>query len=131
MHFSPRVDQLLGFITRSVVCVPLLNGNNRIVGAIELINKIAPSSMASGEGTIPTSTAFIEMDMAILSSIGVFTGIAAENVDNLITMADQELYQCKNLRKTSQAMVNFFRSLLIKPSFCNCIRLPLSISELI
>ena len=78
-RFSPRVDQLLGFTTRSVVCVPLLNGNNRVVGAIELINKIAPSSMASGEGTIPTSTAFTEMDMAILSSIGVFTGIAAEN----------------------------------------------------
>lgn len=78
-HFSPRVDQLLGFTTRSVVCVPLLNGNNRVVGAIELINKIAPSSTASGEGTIPTSTAFTERDMAILSSIGVFTGIAAEN----------------------------------------------------
>lgn len=78
-HFSPRVDQLLGFTTRSVVCVPLLNGNNRIVGAIELINKVAPSTMASGEGTIPASTAFTEMDMAILSSIGVFTGIAAEN----------------------------------------------------
>ena len=57
--------------------------------------------MATGEGTIPASTAFTEMDMAILSSIGVFTGIAAENVDNLITMADQELYQCKNLGKTS------------------------------
>jgi len=84
-----------------VVCVPLLNDNNRIVGAIELINKVAPSSMASGERTIPTSTAFTEMDRVILSSIGVFTGIAAENVDNLITMADQELYQCKNLRKTS------------------------------
>lgn len=57
--------------------------------------------MASGEGTIPTSTAFTERDRAILSSIGVFTGIAAENVDNLITMADRELYQCKNLGKTS------------------------------
>jgi GAF domain-containing protein len=78
-RFSPRVDQLLGFTTRSVVCVPLLNGNNRVVGAIELINKIAPSSMASGEGTLPTNTAFTERDMAILSSIGVFTGIAAEN----------------------------------------------------
>lgn len=78
-RFSPRVDQLLGFITRSVVCAPILNGNNRVVGAIELINKIPPSSMTFSEGTIPTSTAFTEMDMAILSSIGVFTGIAAEN----------------------------------------------------
>ena len=68
-RFSSRVDQLLDFKTRSVVCVPLLNGKNRVVGVIELINKLTSDS----EGV------FTEMDMAILSSIGVFTGIAVEN----------------------------------------------------
>ena len=33
-------------------------------------------------------------------SIGIYAS-GPENVDNLITMADQELYQCKNLGKTS------------------------------
>jgi diguanylate cyclase (GGDEF)-like protein len=32
-------------------------------------------------------------------SIGIYAS-GPENVDNLITMADQELYQCKNLGKT-------------------------------
>ncbi len=40
-------------------------------------------------------------------------------VDNLITIADQELYQCKNLGKISYAMVYLPLFLLIKPSFCN------------
>jgi diguanylate cyclase (GGDEF)-like protein len=73
-RFSPRVDELLGFTTRSVVCVPLLNGKNKIIGVIELINKIP-----SKQGTSGINDCFTDIDMAILSSIGVFTGIAAEN----------------------------------------------------
>lgn len=83
-RFSSRVDELLGFTTRSVVCVPLLNGKNQVVGAIELINKIAPKSKYSDSGSpiagiTSAAESFTEMDMAILSSIGAFTGIAAEN----------------------------------------------------
>jgi len=83
-RFSSRVDDLLGFKTRSVVCVPLLNGSNRVVGVIELINKILPpktalSDSADGEDLTNDSGIFTEMDMEILASIGVFSGIAAEN----------------------------------------------------
>jgi diguanylate cyclase (GGDEF)-like protein len=73
-RFSSRTDELLGFDTRSVVCVPLLNGRNRIIGVIELINKVA-----STPDTSDVEERFTNIDMAILSSIGVFTGIAAEN----------------------------------------------------
>ena len=73
-RFSPRVDELLGFRTRSVVCVPLLNGGNKVVGAIELINKLSPQ----GKGDDGLQS-FTHGDMEILSSIGAFTGIAAEN----------------------------------------------------
>jgi len=71
-RFSPRIDELLGFKTKSVVCVPVLNGRNQVIGAIELINEISPDRPAMGTGDIYT-------DVALLSSIGVFTGIAAEN----------------------------------------------------
>ena len=73
-RFSPRVDKLLGFKTKSVVCVPVLNGKNQIIGAIELINEISPDRPTMGTGDIFT-------DVALLSSIGVFTGIAAETGD--------------------------------------------------
>ncbi|MCP4699623.1 MAG: sensor domain-containing diguanylate cyclase [Gammaproteobacteria bacterium] len=83
-RFSSRVDDILGFTTRSVVCVPLLDGKNQVMGAIELINKIVPPSAkslagSSAAGIIPSDETFTETDMSILSSIGAFTGIAAEN----------------------------------------------------
>ncbi|ACL04126.1 diguanylate cyclase with GAF sensor [Desulfatibacillum aliphaticivorans] len=73
-RFSPRVDELLGFKTHSVVCVPLVNGGNKVVGAIELINKLSPE----GKGDDGLQS-FTQEDMEILNSIGAFTGIAAEN----------------------------------------------------
>lgn len=83
-RFSSRLDNILDFSTNSIVCVPLLNGNNKVVGAIELINKIVPPSIKYASGPdakeiIPSKSNFTEMDMKILSSIGAFTGIAAEN----------------------------------------------------
>ncbi len=83
-RFSPRVDQILGFTTQAVICVPLLNGKNRVIGAIELINKILPPSLQSVKGCCtagicPTCETFTETDMKILAAVGVFTGIAAEN----------------------------------------------------
>ena len=83
-RFSPRLDEILGFTTRSVVCVPLLNGKNKVIGAIELINKIVPAANEAGpESSIVYSDSenvpFTLLDMEILSAIAAFTGIAAEN----------------------------------------------------
>ncbi|MEZ5583310.1 MAG: sensor domain-containing diguanylate cyclase [Candidatus Competibacteraceae bacterium] len=83
-RFSPRVDQILNFTTRSIICVPVLNGSNCVVGAIELINKIVPPSAKTALGDsaqeiMPSEDSFTETDMKILSAIGAFTGIAAEN----------------------------------------------------
>lgn len=81
-RFSPRIDNIMGFHTQSVVCVPLLNGQNKVVGAIELVNKIVSPSNTSAthtEAIIPTYESFTQTDMKILSAIGTFTGIAVEN----------------------------------------------------
>lgn len=83
-RFSPRLDEILGFTTRSVVCVPLLNGTNEVIGAIELINKIVPASNEADPESPPIysnseDVPFTLLDMEILSAIAAFTGIAAEN----------------------------------------------------
>jgi diguanylate cyclase (GGDEF)-like protein len=83
-RFSSRIDKMMNFNTQSVVCVPLLNGQNKVVGAIELINKIVSPSTKSTEDSIsksivPSYRSFTEIDMKILSSIATFTGIAVEN----------------------------------------------------
>jgi len=83
-RFSPRIDDLTGFHTRSVVCVPLLDGERRVIGAIELINKIAtpgegpePGAQRVGTGSMAEGY-FTRHDMALLYAIGAFTGIAVE-----------------------------------------------------
>jgi len=75
-RFSSRIDEILGFVTQSVVCVPLLNGNNQVVGVIELVNRVGPRADGGGEAG---GQIFTADDMAILSAIGAFAGIGAEN----------------------------------------------------
>ncbi len=83
-RFSSRFDEILGFTTRSIVCVPLVNANNRVIGVIELINKIAPPPEGADPKSPPVYSGerdiqFSALDVEILSAIGVFTGIASEN----------------------------------------------------
>jgi len=78
-RFSSRIDDILDFQTRSIICVPLLNGDNEIIGAIELINKIISPSCTSDTCILPTYHNFTQNDMRILSAIATFTGIAVEN----------------------------------------------------
>lgn len=76
-RFSSRLDAVIGFKTYSVVCVPLLNGSNKVIGALELINKVRPApdgSPATWEGE-----PFTGLDLSILAAIGSFAGVAAEN----------------------------------------------------
>lgn len=37
--FDPTYDQLLNFCTESVICTPILNSHNEIIGALQAINK--------------------------------------------------------------------------------------------
>lgn len=83
-RFSSRIDHMMEFTTNSIICVPLFNGQNKVIGAIELVNKIvSPSTRTSADTPsktiIPTYDSFTETDMRILSSISTFTGIAIEN----------------------------------------------------
>lgn len=64
-RFSGRVDEMFGFVTRSIVCVPLVTAG-RTIGVIELLNGLGQSE-------------FTEQDQRILATIADFTAIAVEN----------------------------------------------------
>lgn len=70
-RFCNKVDELLGFLTSSIIAVPIVNCKNKVIGVIELINKIHKSN-----GNVEN---FNEKDIKILCSIAAFTGIAIEN----------------------------------------------------
>ena len=93
--FSTGADELLGFSTRSVMCVPLLNGKSCPIGVIELINKLSPETEDlnlddSAEGLPMSQRTATEMGMSILSLIGMLAGIAMEKAalhQNVVDMA--------------------------------------------
>jgi GAF domain-containing protein len=40
-RFYPEVDEVFGFKTRSMVCVPILLDDGRLLGIIEVLNKVS------------------------------------------------------------------------------------------
>jgi GAF domain-containing protein len=65
-RFSPQVDESFGFVTRSLICVPMSVGDN-LVGVIELLNKY------NGEE-------FSEADVALLLILGNTAASALETM---------------------------------------------------
>ncbi len=69
-------DQTTDFVTRNLICVPMIS-HNRLVGVIEVLNKRAPES-------------FTKEDTELLSNFAAQAAIAIENA-RLFTMTDQAL----------------------------------------
>jgi diguanylate cyclase (GGDEF)-like protein len=67
-RFDQRIDQSLGFTTRSIVCVPM-KIKDQVVGVIELINSYEELD-------------FDESDIVIIAAVADFAAIALENARN-------------------------------------------------
>ena len=77
-HFDPVIDEITGFRTRSVLCVPMIS-QGKVIGVIEVLNK--------QEGD------FSAGDKDILQSIATSVSIAMENArlyEKTVSMAEQE-----------------------------------------
>jgi len=77
-NFYPQIDEITGFKTRSVLCVPMVS-QGKVIGVIEVLNK--------REGD------FSEDDKGILQSIAASVSIAMENArlyKETVAMAEQE-----------------------------------------
>jgi class 3 adenylate cyclase len=76
--FNPQIDGITGFVTRSVLCVPMIS-QGKVIGIIEVLNK--------REGD------FSEDDRDVLHSIATSVSIALENArlyKETVSMAEQE-----------------------------------------
>lgn len=77
-HFYPQVDDLTGFRTRSILCVPIIS-QGKVIGVIEVMNKL------SGDFTLK--------DRDLLVSIAASVSIAIENArlyKETVAMAEHE-----------------------------------------
>ncbi|HID64223.1 MAG TPA: response regulator [Anaerolineae bacterium] len=72
-RFCPRVDEAIGFVTRSILCVPL-KVKDKIIGAIEVINKL--------------DSQFDENDLWLLNYMAGSVAIALENARLYTELSD-------------------------------------------
>jgi len=68
-RFYPQVDESLGFQTRSLACVPLIDGD-RVLGVIEAVNK-------------PTDRAFTPDDYDLLMVVAQLAAVAIRRAEAL------------------------------------------------
>ncbi len=107
-RFSKMFDNITGFKTRSVICVPLVS-KNRAVGVIELINA--------------EKDCFDQDSLEILNSLADFAAIAIENaryvkqIENMAIKDDcTELYNARHMITLLDAEIN--RAERTEESFC-------------
>ena len=72
-RFCPRIDEAIGFVTRSILCVPL-KVKDRVIGAIEVINKL--------------DSQFDENDLWLLNYMAGSVAIALENARLYTELSD-------------------------------------------
>ena len=72
-RFSPQIDEAFGFVTRSILCVPMIT-RGKLVGVIELLNKY-------------NGTEFTEPDATLLSILG---HVAATALDDMRSRLEKE-----------------------------------------
>lgn len=65
-RFSPQIDEAFGFVTRSILCVPMIT-RGKLVGVIELLNKY-------------NGHKFIETDATLLSILAHVAATALEDM---------------------------------------------------
>lgn len=69
-RFSAQIDEAFGFVTRSIICVPMIT-RGKLVGVIELLNKYDGSE-------------FTETDATLLSILGHIAATALEDMRSRI-----------------------------------------------
>ncbi|KAG3115277.1 hypothetical protein PI124_g5658 [Phytophthora idaei] len=70
-NFDSQYDQRNGYQTRSMLCVPVRNGANNIVGVMQVLNKISVDKKAS----------FCDEDEEFLAILAAQAGVALNNAD--------------------------------------------------
>ncbi len=89
-RFNPSFDKQNGYRTKSVLCVPMRDHENAIVGVIQLINRKPEFDLklTSPAMTEEVVTPFTERDESVLLSLASQAGVALENKALLESIQD-------------------------------------------
>jgi len=100
-RFAARFDQESGFVTRSMLCEPLIDSRGRRIGVVQVLNKL-------GGGT------FSEWDGELLDAMRAEAAIALENAQilhDLDAARETELALAEKLKEQHKELQGAFRRL--------------------
>ncbi|MCC5613919.1 GAF domain-containing protein [Nostoc sp. CHAB 5836] len=91
-RFDPTTDKKTGYITRNILCLPVFNSANELIGVTQLINKQQSSFTASDE--------------EFMRAFNIQAGIALENARLFENVLLEKQYQKDILQSLSDAVIS-------------------------
>jgi adenylate cyclase len=91
-RFDPTTDQKTGYVTRNILCLPVFNSANELIGVTQLINK--------HQGSFTTS------DEEFMRAFNIQAGIALENARLFENVLLEKQYQKDILQSLSDAVIS-------------------------
>ncbi|KAF3885575.1 MULTISPECIES: GAF domain-containing protein [Nostocales] len=91
-RFDPSIDRKTGYITRNILCLPVFNSANELIGVTQLINKQQGSFTASDE--------------EFMRAFNIQAGIALENARLFENVLLEKQYQKDILQSLSDAVIS-------------------------
>jgi adenylate cyclase len=91
-RFDPNTDRKTGYLTRNILCLPVFNSANELIGVTQLINKQQGSFTASDE--------------EFMRAFNIQAGIALENARLFENVLLEKQYQKDILQSLSDAVIS-------------------------
>ena len=91
-RFDPSIDNNTGYLTRTILCMPVFNSGEKLIGVTQLINKY--------QGT------FTRSDEEFMRAFNVQAGIALENAQLFERVLLEKQYQKDILQSLSDAVIS-------------------------
>ncbi|NUM36238.1 MAG: GAF domain-containing protein [Candidatus Brocadiae bacterium] len=109
---AKKTDQITGYRTCSLLCVPVFNSNQELIGVTQLINK-------KRKGDFPVydpkdwpnppdcwKTSFNKLDIDFMQAFNIQAGVALQNAKLFATIKQQEQMQRDILRSLSNGVIS-------------------------
>jgi adenylate cyclase len=91
-RFDPSTDKRTGYVTRNILCMPVFNSKNDLIGVTQLINKHQGS--------------FTSSDEEFMRAFNIQAGIALENAKLFESVLIEKQYQKDILQSLSDAVIS-------------------------
>ncbi|HAX79309.1 MAG TPA: adenylate/guanylate cyclase domain-containing protein [Cyanobacteria bacterium UBA11372] len=91
-RFDPSTDKRTGYVTRNILCLPVFNSGNELIGVTQLINKHQGS--------------FTGSDEEFMRAFNIQAGIALENAKLFENVLLEKQYQKDILQSLSDAVIS-------------------------